>query len=80
MSKLRVLENFAGYGSQSIALDNLNIENEVVGISEIEPDAIIAYAALRGCDLNKTVDISIDDMKQILMKMCIRDRLKTGMV
>lgn len=67
MSKLRVLENFAGYGSQSIALDNLNIENEVVGISEIEPDAIIAYAALRGCDLNKTVDISIDDMKQILM-------------
>ena len=67
MSKLRVLENFAGYGSQSIALDNLHIENEVVGISEIEPDAIIAYAALRGCDLNKIVDISIDDMKQILM-------------
>lgn len=67
MSKLRVLENFAGYGSQSIALDNLHIENEVVGISEIEPDAIIAYAALRGCDLNKIVDISIDDMRQILM-------------
>lgn len=67
MKKLRVLENFAGYGSQSIALDNLHINNEVVGISEIDPDAIIAYAALRGCDLNKIVDISIDDMKQILM-------------
>lgn len=67
MKKLRVLENFAGYGSQSIALDNLHINNEVVGISEIDPDAIIAYAALRGCDLNKIVDISMDDMKRILM-------------
>lgn len=67
MSKLRVLENFAGYGSQSIALDNLNIENEVVGISEIEPDAIIAYAAIRGCNLNKAINISTDDMKKILM-------------
>lgn len=67
MEKLRVLENFAGYGSQSIALDNLHINNEVVGISEIDSDAIISYAALRGCDLNKIVDISIDDMKQILM-------------
>lgn len=33
---LRVFEAFAGYGSQRMALRNLNIPHEVVGISEIE--------------------------------------------
>ena len=35
MGKLRVFEAFSGYGSQSIALRNLGIDYEVVGISEI---------------------------------------------
>lgn len=33
---LRVFEAFAGYGSQRMALRNLNIPHKVVGISEIE--------------------------------------------
>ena len=46
--KIRVFEAFAGYGSQSIALEQLkssrcNFDYEVVGISEIDRYAIKAY-------------------------------------
>lgn len=64
---MKVFEAFAGYGSQSLSLENIGIEHEVVGICEIEPDAIIAYGALK-TDLSK-VDIgntSIEEMRKIL--------------
>lgn len=64
---MRVFEAFAGYGSQSLSLRDCNIGHEVVGISEIEPEAIIAYAALR-YDLNKdTNHISDGAMREHLM-------------
>lgn len=43
--KLRVFEAFAGYGSQSMALRNIGVNHEVVGISEIDKYAIKAYNA-----------------------------------
>ncbi len=43
---LKVFEAFAGYGSQRMALRNLGVPHEVVGISEIVEDAILAYAAI----------------------------------
>lgn len=43
---LRVFEAFAGYGSQRMALRNLNIPHEVVGISEIEGGVLYSYAAI----------------------------------
>lgn len=45
-SKIKVFEAFAGYGSQRMALRNLGIPHEVVGISEIVEDAILAYSAI----------------------------------
>jgi site-specific DNA-cytosine methylase len=42
---LRVFEAFAGYGSQSMALRNIGVEHEVVGISEIDKYAIMGYDA-----------------------------------
>lgn len=50
---LRVFEAFAGYGSQRMALRNTGIEFEVVGISEIEGDAIQSYAAIHSDFLEK---------------------------
>lgn len=44
MSKLRVIETFAGIGAQTKALKNLNIEHEVVAISEWDIHALISYA------------------------------------
>ena len=49
---IRVFEAFAGYGSQSIALRNLEIEHEVVAISEIDKYAIRVYEAIHGPVLN----------------------------
>ena len=42
---VRVFEAFAGYGSQSMALRNIGVEHEVVGISEIDKYAIMGYNA-----------------------------------
>lgn len=50
---LRVFEAFAGYGSQRMALRNIGIEFEVVGISEIDGDVIQLYAAIHSDFLEK---------------------------
>lgn len=44
--KLRVFEAFAGIGAQASALERLNIDYEIVGISEWFIDAIICYDAI----------------------------------
>lgn len=44
---LKTFEAFAGYKSQELALDLYGVPNQSVGISEIEPDPIIAACAIR---------------------------------
>ena len=46
--KIRVFEAFAGVGSQRMALRNLGIEHEVVGIAEIDKYALASYKAIHG--------------------------------
>lgn len=50
--RIRVFEAFSGYGSQSLALRNIGIPYEVVAISEIDKNAIMAYNALHKETLN----------------------------
>ena len=45
---LKVFEAFSGYGSQSMALRNIGVPYQVVGISEINKNAIKAYMAIHG--------------------------------
>ena len=45
---LKVFEAFSGYGSQAMALRNIGIPYQVVGISEINKNAIKAYMAIHG--------------------------------
>lgn len=45
---LKVVEAFAGIGSQRMALRNLGIEYEVVGIFEIDKFALKSYEAIHG--------------------------------
>ena len=44
--KLRVFEAFAGIGVQASALSRMNIDYEIVGISDWYIDAIECYAAI----------------------------------
>ena len=46
MGKLKVFEAFAGIGCQRIALRNLGLDYESVGISEVDRYAIIGYDAI----------------------------------
>ena len=67
--KIRVFEAFAGYGSQSLALERLKrhfpeFDYEVVGISEIDKYAVTAYNALYG-DVPNYGDISKIDWKEV---------------
>lgn len=55
--KIRIFEAFAGYGSQSIALQRLKedfpgFDYEVVGFSEIDRFAVLAYYAARDTRLH----------------------------
>ena len=45
---LRVFEAFSGIGTQRMALRNLGIAHEVVGISEIDQAALKSYQAIHG--------------------------------
>lgn len=54
---LKVFEAFAGYGSQRMALRNIGIEFDVVGISEIDGDVIQSYAAIHSDFLEKRNNI-----------------------
>ena len=61
---LRVFEAFAGYGSQSMALENIGVPHEVVGISEIDKYAIMAYNATHP-DTKNYGDICDIDWSQV---------------
>lgn len=45
---MKIFESFAGYGSQRMALRNIGVDFEVVGISEIDKYALQAYKAIHG--------------------------------
>ena len=56
MSKMRVFESFSGVGSMSMALRNLGIDFELVGTSEVDRYAILAYDAIHS-DPNEKVEV-----------------------
>ena len=54
---LKVIELFAGIGSQHQALKNIGVEHEVIAISEIDKYCIQSYRALHGDDAPNLGDI-----------------------
>lgn len=61
--KLRVFEAFAGIGAQAAALKRLNINYEIVGISDWFIDAIECYATIHNNDVQ--VDVPVDKKEVI---------------
>lgn len=67
---LRIFEAFAGYGSQSLAFEELQRRHpdfafEAVGFSEIEPAAITAYRLMHGDDIPNYGDVTKIDWAQV---------------
>ena len=65
---LKVFSAFTGVGSPEMALKNINCEFDVVGISEVDKSAIIAYSLIHcggfDCADNVTVSEMLDEMKR----------------
>lgn len=63
---IKVFEAFAGYGSQRMALRNIGVEFEVVGISEIEGDVLQSYAAIHSdfLELRKEIEKHVPASKE----------------
>lgn len=61
---LRVIELFAGIGSQTQALKNIGVDHEVVAIAEIDKFAIKSYEAIHGEKLNlgDVSTVNVDDI------------------
>lgn len=64
--KLRVFEAFAGIGAQASALKRMNINYEIVGISDWFIDAIECYAAIHCKDKKVTVPRDIAEVDEYL--------------
>ncbi|MFH0334544.1 DNA (cytosine-5-)-methyltransferase [Clostridium perfringens] len=71
MDELKLFDSFAGKGALHKALKKLGIPTKVIGLSEIEPDAIIAYAGVHIKDFaNLDFDYPLDDeMRNELMSI-----------
>jgi len=64
--KLRVFEAFAGIGAQAAALKRMNINYEIVGISDWFIDAIECYAAIHCKDKEVEIPEDICEIDQYL--------------
>lgn len=61
---LRVIELFAGIGSQTQALKNIGVDHDVVAIAEIDKFAIKSYEAIHGekFNLGDVSTVDVDDI------------------
>ena len=63
---LRVFEAFAGIGAQAAALKRMNIDYEIVGISDWFIDAIECYAAIHCSGRKVDIPQNIDEINEYL--------------
>lgn len=66
--KLRVFEAFAGIGAQASALSRMNIDYEIVGISDWFMDAIECYAAIHCSNIKVDMPTDIKKIDEYLSK------------
>lgn len=83
MKKIKVFECFAGVGSQRMALRDLGIDYEVIGISEIDKFALKSYEAIHGdCpnfgDISKINPNDLPDMDLLTYSFPCQDLSTAG--
>ena len=68
---LKVIELFAGVGSQTQALKNQNIEHKIVGISEWSINSIISYGEIHNPDKNYHISTEeiLDELKDFTFSL-----------
>ena len=66
--KLRVFEAFAGIGAQASALKQLDLDYEIVGISDWFIDAIECYSAIHCNNIHIEAPLNRSDLLEYLSK------------
>lgn len=69
MDKIKLFDSFAGIGALHKALTNLNIPIELIGMSEIDSDAIISYGGVHKIDINSIEEKSKEEMVEYLQNI-----------
>lgn len=83
MEELKIFEAFAGYGSQRMALRNLGVPFESVGVSEIEGDVLLSYACIHTdflslrLQIDKHVPENLEEMVEYLQSINVPLDYKT---
>lgn len=67
--KIKVFEAFAGVGSQAMALRNIGLDFEVVGISEVDRYGLIAYDAIH----NNNEEVELKSKEEMLEEITKRN-------
>ncbi len=68
MKKIKLFETFAGIGTQKMALTNIGMDVEIVGMSEWYIDAILAYGSIHSKE--KYIDnTTIEEKKEYLLTL-----------
>ena len=67
-NKIRLFDSFAGVGALHLALKRLGVDVEVVGLSEIDIDAMIAYTGVHEFDYQSVELPSVEEMKEYLLE------------
>lgn len=78
MNKIRVFEAFAGIGSQAMALKNIGGLHEIVGVCEVDKNAIIGYDAIHSNDSYEMNEVSKDEMLDEFARCNIGYNFSTG--
>jgi DNA (cytosine-5)-methyltransferase 1 len=66
-NKIKLFDAFAGIGALHTAFKNIGVETELIGVSEVDPDSIIAYAAIHNINTNDIPLLEETEMKKYLM-------------
>lgn len=75
--EIKMFESFSGIGSFSIALKNLGIDFDIVGISEVDRYAILGYDAIHNEQID-VEEVSKDDMIKYIKDRNICYNFSTG--
>lgn len=67
INKIKLFDSFAGIGATYKALKNINVPVELVGISEVDIDAVLSYNAIHSTYNKSYPNYSIEQMKQYLI-------------
>ena len=67
MEEIKLFDSFAGLGALHQSLNELGVPVKLVGMSEIDVDAIISYSGVHNLELDKIDSLEDKEMRDYLI-------------